>query len=46
VGIPGSDAEIAAMRAADFSFTSASPCIDKGTATLAPAKDFLGVTRP
>lgn len=46
VGLPNSPADIAAMRAADFSFTSASPCIDKGSPSLAPTQDILGVARP
>lgn len=45
-GIPRNDAEIAAMRAADFHLLSTSPCINQGTATDAPATDLEGVARP
>lgn len=45
-GIPSNDAQIAAMRAADFRLAPQSPCIDAGTATDAPATDLLGKTRP
>lgn len=45
-GIPTTDAQIAAMRAADFRLAPQSPCINAGIATDAPAADFFGITRP
>lgn len=47
VGLPASAADIEAMRAADWTFSANSPCIDKGFADSdAPAYDIKGTTRP
>ena len=46
VGIPTTDADIAAMRAADFSLMSTSKLIDLGQATGAPTQDIDGTKRP
>lgn len=45
-GIPTTEADVAAMRAADWSFESSSPCLDKGIAEGAPAFDINGIERP
>ncbi len=47
-GIPTTEAQIEAMRAADWRFNSNSPCIDKGKSDdeLVPATDIIGTTRP
>lgn len=45
-GAPETPGDIAAMRAADWSFTAESPLIDKGTANDAPLYDITGTTRP
>ncbi len=46
VGYPTSEADIAAMRAADFSLMSTSPLIDLGQAKGAVAEDLGGNARP
>ena len=46
-GLPNSAADIEAMRAADWTFSANSPCIDIGFADSdAPAYDIKGTTRP
>lgn len=45
-GLPKTDADIAAMRAADWTLTVESPCIDRGTSFGAPLFDINGVSRP
>lgn len=47
IGIPTSAADIEAMRAADWTFSNNSPCIDKGFADNdAPTYDIKGTVRP
>ncbi len=47
VGLPRTDAEMTAVKDADFAITSASaPLLNAGDATQAPATDIKGVTRP
>lgn len=46
VGIPVSDADIAAMRAADFSLMSTSKLIDLGQAKGSTTEDIEGTKRP
>ena len=47
IGIPNSAADIEAMRAADWTFSNNSPCIDKGFADNdAPTYDIKGTVRP
>ena len=46
IGVPKNEAQIAMMRAADWSIEAGSFLIDKGKADVAPASDIDGVTRP
>lgn len=46
IGVPKNEAEVAMMRAADWSITAGSFLIDKGKSNRAPATDLKGVTRP
>ena len=46
IGVPKNEAQIAMMRAADWSIEAGSFLIDKAKADVAPATDFKGVTRP
>jgi len=45
-GLPKNEAQIAAMRAADFSLLATSPVLNIGRTTGAPATDINGVARP
>ena len=46
IGVPKNEAQIAMMRAADWSIEAGSFLIDKAKADVAPATDLNGVTRP
>jgi len=46
IGVPKNEAEIAMMRAADWSIEAGSFLIDKAKADVAPASDINGVARP
>lgn len=46
IGVPKNEAQIAMMRAADWSIEAGSFLIDKAKADVAPATDLKGVTRP
>ena len=45
-GLPKNEAQVIAMRSADYSLTSGSALIDGGSSTIVPATDITGTMRP